>query len=153
MNALVAPDLTPLQSAFVRHFVEGASPYDAAINAGYAPGTAKYAGAQLRDHPVIAQAIAFEVRKRFATTAPLALRVVEWLMENSPSHKVRLDAAKTVLDRAGHVPPRPIAERKEIDKALHEYSIEELQALILRVEHERAGRAHDVTSEPADVLG
>jgi phage terminase small subunit len=151
MNALVVPNLTPLQAAFVREFVEGASPYDAAIKAGYAEGTAKYAG-QIRDHPVVATAIALEVRRRFVTSAPLALRTVEWLMEHSPSHKTRLDAARTILDRAGHVPPRPIDEQKEVDRALHEYSRDELKALVIRIENEIVGRARDVTPDPTDEL-
>jgi hypothetical protein len=153
MNAIVAPTLTPLQAAFVREFVEGSQdPHDSALAAGYSEGTARCAGRQLLQHPVITQAIALEVRRRFVTSAPLALRIVEWLMENSPSHKVRLDAAKTILDRAGHVPPRPLDGQDEPDKALHEYTYEELKALAIRIENEIVGRARDVTPDPAAEL-
>jgi phage terminase small subunit len=151
MNVISIPDLNARQFAFVKEYMEGATPHQAALKAGYAEGTARVAGTQLLEHPNIAHAIAFEVRRRFVTGAPTALRVLEWLMEHSPSHKVRLDAAKTILDRAGHVPPAPPKEDPNtLEKPLNELSLEELRAKVDQYEKELTGRARDVTPDPGE---
>jgi alkylation response protein AidB-like acyl-CoA dehydrogenase len=78
----------------------------------------------------------------------MALRVVEELARGEAvSMKVRLDAAKTLLDRAGHVPPRAAAnDIRKIEMPLNEMSVEELKSLATRLEEELVDRAIVVSS-------
>jgi hypothetical protein len=96
-------------------------------------------------------------------SAPMALAVIEELSSNeNVSAKVRLDASKALLDRAGFVPPRAAANGMEKpEKSLHEMSLDELRARAAWLENEIAGRAKDVSAasslsvdeQVADLLG
>ena len=147
--------LNARQAAFVSAYIEGASPHEAALSAGYAEGTARVAGTQLLESPNIALAIARAARIRLARDVPLALSTLRWLTEHSPSHKVRLDAATRLLDRAGIVPPKAPDPPGEFEKPLHELTQEQLYALVAKwtvsaavAEHELGNRAKAVNPSP-----
>jgi phage terminase small subunit len=146
VNAMTR-ELTHRQSEFVAAFVESGDAHQAALSAGYAAATARTAGTEILGIPHVAQAVAQAVRERLVVSAPMALRVIEMLMNNDTiSPKVRLDAAKAVLDRAGFVPPRPRNESNSGEKSLHEMSVDELRDMAAKLEDEIAGRAKDVSS-------
>jgi phage terminase small subunit len=156
-SALVTRQLTERQSNFVASFVESGDAHNAALEAGYSPATARTAGTEILCVPHVAQAVARAVAQRLAMSVPMALAVIEELSSNKNiSPKVRLDASKAILDRAGFVPPRAAANRiDEPEKSLHEMSLDELKALANRLDDELAGRAIDVsdaTAVPVDPL-
>jgi phage terminase small subunit len=161
-TTLATRHLTDLQAAFVANYVETGDSHKAALQAGYAPATARTAGTEILRVPHVAQAVARAVAQRLAMSAPMALAVIEELSSNADiSPKVRLDASKALLDRAGFVPPRAAANNVgKIDTPLHEMSVDELKTLAARLENELAERATDVSGatlvpEPAaaDLLG
>ena len=71
----------------------------------------------------------------------MALNVLMHLAEKGVSERVRMESASRLLDRAGHVPPRPTDDQGKPDAPLHEYTVEELQNII-------ADRAKNVTPVP-----
>ena len=144
-------ELTFKQSLFVEAFVESGDAHQAALSAGYAAATARTAGTEILGVRHIAQAVALAVRERLVASAPMALRVIEMLMNNeSISPKVRLDAAKALLDRAGYVPPRPRNETNAGEKLLHEMSVDELREMAAKLDDEIAGRAKNISDSPAE---
>jgi hypothetical protein len=77
-------------------------------------------------------------------------------MTKAQSERVRLEASKAWLDRAGLVPPKAMEESRDPEKPLHEMTVTEMRAYRDRLEAEIVGRAKDVTPtpDPADeVLG
>src|SRR5712672_340525 len=141
-------NLNARQVEFVKAYVACGDPYRAALDAGYSETTARGAATHILETPSVALAIAREARLRLARGIPAALETIEWLMLNSPSHKVRLDAATRYLDRAGIVPPKAADAQSEFELPLNELSAAQLQALIIKLEHEfesRANQAKDVT--------
>jgi hypothetical protein len=72
--------------------------------------------------------------------APAAARLLAEVVRN-PDHpiKVRVDAAKTIMDRAGFVAPKASESRDLFSKALSEMTSDELKDA-----HERASEAKDV---------
>src|SRR5262245_8849979 len=93
-SELTTRHLTDLQARFVEFYVESGNPHQAALLAGYAPATARTAGTEILKVPHVAQAVARAVLQRLASSAPMALHVLEYLAQNEDvSEKVRLDAA------------------------------------------------------------
>jgi hypothetical protein len=150
-------ELSERQAEFVRAFVATGDAHLAGLSAGYAPSTARNAGSQLLESATVIMAIVEAARLRLARGAPIALNTVEHLMKNAASERVRLEASKAWLDRAGLVAPRPPDERNSIEPPLHEMTIEELQAKVMQMDSEIAKRAKDITppaSDPAaDLIG
>lgn len=100
-------DLTPQQADFVAHYTStpGAigNAAEAARRAGYSEASAREIGRQLLDKPHVRAAVDEANRRAVSgrlTTKAVALleRVIE--DDNAPD-RVRVDAAKAVLDRAG----------------------------------------------------
>lgn len=165
MNTAISPlkQLDHRQSEFVRLFVEGAHPRQAALGAGYARATAEAAGEQLLQRPHIALAIARAARPRLAKSLPLALGTLDFLVEKAISERVRLEAAKAILDRCGIVAPRAPDPPAEFEKPIHELTQDQLRALVAKwtasaaaAEHELGNRATlvniDPEADPADDL-
>jgi hypothetical protein len=61
-----------------------------------------------------------------------------------------VDAAKTLLDRAGHIAPRAIVDKATHELSLHELSLGDLRQLAEKLEGEIAGRAKDISDAPAE---
>lgn len=104
----------------------------AAIEAGYSPTSARQTASRLLHLPHIQDAIrraqAHALKGRMATKA---LGVLEKILddENAPAG-VRVDAAKTVLDRAGFAAARAPDASAADEKPLHEMSLAELNDFI-----------------------
>jgi hypothetical protein len=143
--------LDPRQAEFVRLLAEGGGDaYAAAIQAGYAENTAKGVVANLLSKANVALAIARAVRPRLASTIPMALGVLENLAQHAVSEKVRCDAAKSLLDRAGIIAPKAREDRSAIETPLHELTAEELRALAYKLDGELASRATLVGGDAPD---
>jgi len=117
---------------------------DAARRAGAESADALLAGADVVDALIAA------LYKRLSTDlAPRALQVLGDLLE-SKDERVRLAAAKTVIDKAL---PNVRVEAATSERDLTAMSASELASLVDKLEGELAGRATDVTpqkSKPPD---
>jgi hypothetical protein len=152
--------LDPRRAAFVKEYMACGDAHVAALNAGYAEGTARVAGTQLLEAPNIALEIARAARVRLARGIPMALGVLEHLAEHAVSERVRMDSATRLLDRAGLVAPKAHDGRGDPDLPLNELSLDALRERVERwvasEENDRAARAKVVTSTPdqtADLVG
>lgn len=133
--------LTEQQETFVTHFTSTpgaiANGSEAARLAGYSDKALGEIAYQLLQKPHVRKAI--EDANRQLISGSLATKAVHLLErvidDESAPLKVRVEAAKTVLDRAGIVPPST-AERadahKRSDKPFSEMSIEELEIFVAR---------------------
>jgi hypothetical protein len=137
--------LTEKQRSFVRNVGAGHEPERAALMAGYQNHESAYANMRL---PAIQAAIDIELRRLLVTeAAPLALAfLIKVVKDDSTrfSDRVRVDAAKTLLSRAGYNEPKQVDQAR--DKAVEEMSTAELHAFIDRTEAELASRATDVSA-------
>lgn len=161
MNQALTPTrtLNQRQAQFVEAYVELGDPHRAALQVGYATTTAVAASSQILNLPHVALAIARAVRQRLVAAAPMALKLlIATVQDENCPRRVRVEAARHLLDRAGHVP----AKARPVDSGsatpLHELSTDQLRALATKLEDEIAGRARDVTETPVedasvDVLG
>jgi len=131
--------LTEQQAAFVLHFTSTSGAIgnatEAARRAGYSERTAREIGYQLLRKPHVRDAVDEANREMLSgTIATKAVALLERVLDDEEAPlKVRLEAAKTVLDRAGLVPPS-VAERAVAlgneGKPLAEMSLEELNRFI-----------------------
>jgi phage terminase small subunit len=128
----VATDLLDQQQAFAEAYVMGnGNATQAAIAAGYSPVSARQTASRLLHTPHVQNAIrhaqAHALKGRLASKA---LGVLEKILDddNAPAG-VRVDAAKTVLDRAGLGAIR-ITESIGEDKPLEEMTTSELNEFI-----------------------
>jgi hypothetical protein len=99
--------LTPMQSAFVRAYVEAGdgNAAEAARQAGYAPTYAAVQGSRLLRNGPVQQAILIYTGQALAAHAPVALRKMAWLSAHARSEFVAQQASADILDRAGFKPP------------------------------------------------
>lgn len=121
------------QRAFAEAYVLGnGNATQAAIAAGYSPASARQTASRLLHAPHVQEAIrraqALALRSRMASKA---LGVLEKNMddEGAPAG-VRVDAAKTVLDRAGLAAARVPEHAEAMEKGLGEMSLIELDQFI-----------------------
>jgi phage terminase small subunit len=100
--------LNDQQEAYCRHFVEhGGSTRRAMELAGYDDDGSSKARVQLhrlRHNPAIRDRIHQITREAFTSDAVEARECLLQLIRTARSEKVRLDAARDLLDRAGHKP-------------------------------------------------
>jgi len=143
---LPAPaNVTERQEAFVHAFIELGDPHKAARAAGFKGWFARNAAATLMARPNVLLAIVQAARGRLVRSVPLALGSLEHLVEKANSERVRLEAAKALLDRAGLVPPAPSKDDSNTpDKLLHELTQDQLRAFINKYETEAARRARPI---------
>jgi phage terminase small subunit len=123
---------TDLQRDFVVEYVaNGGIATKAAASAGYSQQSARQIASQLLNKPHIQEAIRREQRKKLYGLGSKAMSVIESILddENAPTG-VRLDAAKTVLDRCGLTAETAKAEQAQNSKSLEEMTADELQAFI-----------------------
>jgi hypothetical protein len=149
-TALAEQKLTDLQQRFVDMILEGNPVLRAAELAGIgSPRVHAYRFAAL---PHVQRAIAEGLTKRFMTEgAPLAYSVlVKFVGDEAVSPRVRVDAAKALLDRAGFVPPKAADQPDTAEKDLAAMSSDELRAFIASAEGRLAQEAKDVTPEASE---
>jgi len=148
-------ELTDMQQAFVLAITSDprciGKPEEAAIAAGFSEKTARVQAQQLLTKPHVAAAITKANQEQIS--GPLASKAVALLGrliddEQAPK-SVRLEAAKTILDRAGHVSARtPVALADMSPKDIKDMSPDQLagvlsQASAARAELER--KLRDIT--------
>jgi phage terminase small subunit len=103
----------------------------AARVAGVPAGSARAVGYQWLRNGDVLELVRQEVDATLRDMAPAALRAIKWLIEDPATpHQTRLAAARDVLDRLGHNPPK----RAELailpsEKSLCELTIEELRQI------------------------
>ncbi len=77
---------------------------------------------------------------KLATSAPAAISVLSGLMDDEEaSSKIRLDAARSILDRAGFVPPKASDAPTVGEKSLHEMTRTELADRVQQLQGEISG--------------
>ena len=103
------PSLTDKQQVFIEKYIETGNKQEAKQIAGYSEKT------QLSSvcTPEVQNAIIVHVNKTLHEYAPIAVQTMINLSEHAKNDKVRLDATKDILDRAGFKP----AEKREITGA------------------------------------
>lgn len=124
---------TQQQRAFAVELVaNGGNITQAAIRAGYSPASARQTGQHLLDKPHVQAAIRQEQGRVLGRLAGKALCVLEGIMDDPGAPAgARVDAAKTILDRAGlpAIPANALA-RGVVSDTLGEMTAEELRAFI-----------------------
>jgi hypothetical protein len=150
INSAYGP-LTGKQLRFCEAVARGKDYEAASLAAGYASSNE---GWRLVRHPAVALQLEIEVRRYLqAEIAPAAIKFLHDVVKNEGGkfgERVRVDAAKTLLDRAGYQAPKQHEVGKE--KAVEEMSTAELHAFIDRTEAELASRATDVSVPESTAL-
>ena len=129
--------LTEKQASLISGICRGLDQMTAATVAGYAVSSAQQVSQTLR-LPHVRAALNDELARVLQQeAAPLALSVLlKITKDETTGARVRVDAAKILLDRAGFA-PRP-GGASEVDKTLSEMSPAELRAFIDKQEQEIA---------------
>lgn len=142
--------LSDKETLLVRSFLACHDWTESALNAGYSESVAKLAPYWATRRPQILAAIHLETAATIVTAAPAALDTVRKIQKGEivEGAKVRLDAAKAILDRAGHIAPRARALGDAGQKTLGEMSLDELKATQERLNSELAARAKPVNAQP-----
>lgn len=142
-NELTELNLSPKERRFVSTIVELGDPLAAALKSGYTESDAKVAAWELPRNAQVAAAIALQTRAAIVAGAAVASRyLVAAVKDDAVPHGVRIQAANSLLDRAGIVAPRDAAApTRELDSC----SIEELHALVDQLASKRGDQAKDVT--------
>jgi hypothetical protein len=143
--------LTLQQRAFVDYVSEGFEISRAVELAGYSDIRPDSEAWRLMRQPAIIAAIHLETARKLALAAPVALKaLIEFAGDAAIDKRIRLAAAKTLLDRAGHIAPKALAPSKAGEKPLNELSTGELRELADKLERELSDRAKPVISaDPA----
>jgi len=139
----ITGELSEGHRRYAAAIVDGASRSIAEKESGYAPGT----GSSLERNPKVLAAIHSEVARRLrAEGAPVGLAVLLSVAKNEAAPAgVRVDAAKTLLSRAGHIEPRAEAAKPDT-KDLSDMSQEELRKVIDQCESHLADQATPVNA-------
>lgn len=109
--------LTPRQLIFVQEYIKSRNGTQAAIKAGYSPKSAEVQASRLlkndkiRKHlEKVQDQINRDLREIFVEDAVKAYEVLKNIMNDPEApHKVRLTAARDLLDRAGYKPVERVA--------------------------------------------
>ena len=129
-------ELTDQQQRFVIEFTSGngaiGNASEAARRAGYSEKTAAEQGRQLLNKPHVVAAIEEANRGLInGSLTTLALDVIQKILEDEDANpRLRLDAAKTALDRAGYIAPKAPEAPERLEKPLSELSVQELEDFI-----------------------
>jgi hypothetical protein len=132
-----------MQDAFIRYLVETGDESTAARLAGFADRREPW---RLLRIPHVLAALNAAMKTALAHDAPLARNLLrQYVMDPKMNPKIRLDAAKTLLDRSGHIAPKARDESDEHrHRSLHEMTTEQLRAEADRLAGEIANRARPV---------
>lgn len=136
-----------MQARFAREVARSGNLSESARKAGYE--FFDNAGYDLVRLPHVAAAVEFEIRSLLQTeAAPAALQVLQTLLHDANSGgRIRVDAAKILLDRAGFTPPAN-SKGDAAERSLAEMTAAELKEFIGSLEGELAGRATLVNAPP-----
>ena len=133
--------MTEKQIALVNGIVAGKNPAQAVRDAGYSDKTQFH----VISTPAIMDAIRERTGQMLQQLAPRAVMVAAELMESdTATDKIRLDASRLVLDRAGYIAPKAPEAQQIGEKALHEMTRQELAERAARLQKEISDRAAPV---------
>lgn len=145
--------LTAQQRLVVKRFVDHGGMTLACQEAAVG-GDPENAAWQYLHNPQIVAAIQAEISLRIRTKGSQIAQSV--LMEAAQAKEApwstRVDAAKTLLDRAGLAAMRSREPDKPAERALSDYSVDELKALVDRLERERGDQAKTVDARQVDAI-
>jgi phage terminase small subunit len=139
-------------AAYVNHPEAAGNASAAARIAGYSEKTAGQKGYELLRHEGVRAEIERLTREALGDHASAAVALLgRVIRDENVSVKIRVDAAKAVLDRAGFVAPRAPEPTMIGDKPIEAMSIAELEAVARETREylEREGVLIDVTPAPA----
>lgn len=148
--------LTDLQRLFVAAYVRnGGNATAAAEEAGYKRSRPDQAGYEVVRSQAVQHAIQAEIRRALSVDlAGLALGVVRGILEDATMEpKIRLDAAKAVLDRGGYVAPKAADASHGAHKELQDMSVAELTAYLVKAKSDAANAAPVIDLEATEVIG
>lgn len=131
------------------YVVQGHTYEHAASLAGYSRPSES--AVNLRANPRVAGRLDEAIRQQLLETAPRALTVMRQIMlDESVAPKTRLDAAKTLMDRAGYVAPRGHVDGASAgQQSLGDMTPDQIHDQIQRLERELGNRAKTIDSTPA----
>ena len=126
---------TPKQRSLIDNLASGKTVKAAMEAAGYSD--------TVRASVAITPAMQTHLRRlmvdKLAMAAPAAITVLSGLMnDEDASPKIRLDTAKTILDRTGFVPPKASDASSVGEKSLYEMSRAELAERVRQLQSEIA---------------
>ena len=143
--------LTDMQDAFVLAFTTQpgciGNAAESARRAGYSESTAREIGRQLLDKPHVRAAIDTANRLQLShSAATKAIRLLERTIDDTSAPiKVRVDAAKAILDRAGYAAGGRDDRNAASGKSLHQMTSVELEAIAARMRSSLEAGLIDVT--------
>jgi hypothetical protein len=144
-------DTLPAQLvAFVEHFAVNGDGPAAAVEAGVHPNRAKVFARVSMANPAVRAGYEHVLRTRFAESGPLALNLLLEMVVNKDKTfepRVRLEAAKTLLDRSGYT-AKDMRESAAEVKDLKDMTRDELLLEMDKTERELADRATLVEVAP-----
>lgn len=124
-------DLTLQQQRFVEAYINNPVASDAAVYAGFGVKNSRQIGWQLLQKKHITDAIRAEQQRKLQKLSCLALGTLEQaLTDEEVPMRIKIDAAKIVLDRSGYSVDEARASRQTDDLLLEEMTIEQLHAFI-----------------------
>ena len=135
---------TEMQRAFILARANGLPPAAAAADAGYAHPEIN-ARLLLLNSAVTAALHEVTGRLLLHGAIDAAAYLTQLVTDATINPRIRVDAAKTLLDRAGYLPPRQ-ADAAAGGKSQNEMSSEELRAFVAQAEQTLAERAEPVGS-------
>lgn len=124
--------LRPIHREVIRRLVMGQRPADIAMALGISEGTiynmqrSELFQQELQRMQGLRDKNAVDVSDVLRDIAPVALNVVERIMYSSQSDKVRLDAARDILNRAGYGTTLRVVS----DINYHQYTDDELEQIL-----------------------
>lgn len=150
-SSLRVRDLNEAERRFAAAYVQTADAR-AALRASGLPEASGHTIRRLQYDPRIILAIQTEVAVRIKTEGAIIAQnvLIEIARDRDAAKGARVDAAKTLLDRAGHIAPRAEAQTKE-GRALADYSIDELRSLVSQLERDRGDQARTVNAPVSPV--
>ena len=147
----IVPQLTEMQERFAEYMSDTGDAESSAQRAGYAQPA--IVGRQLAANPDVMIVVRYRTQLRIQGLVPHSLNFIADILRDKGAPKgVRLDAAKTILDRAGHIPPRAVIAQKSENVALNEMSVSELRRLLDEVERQRGDDARLLETDSAPIL-
>jgi phage terminase small subunit len=142
MTSASTHQLTEQQRAFASSYVLGEAGVAgngsaSAIAAGYAEKSARQEGYRLLRHQGVRAEIDRLTREALGDHAVAAVSLLGKVIHDDEAPlKVRVDAAKTILDRAGYIAPKAADPIEPDDKEPRDMSIEDLMKTAARIRKE-----------------
>jgi hypothetical protein len=123
-----------------------------AIAAGYAPDCAKQTAYRLLRHDGVHAEVDRLTREALGDHATAALGLLGRAVRDEQAPlKVRVDACKTILDRAGFIPPKAADAPRPPSKPTERLSLAELDVMMVELRAEIAAKAAALEAELIDV--